>query len=83
MAANSEATSIASSPWDMQTNAQSQRQFEEEVKKQRRNCDWIENRATLDVEECSFQASRDRVEIQEGEDFQSQKCNIEECCSPI
>lgn len=45
----------------MQTNAQSQRQFEEEVvKKQRRNCDWIENRAILDIEECSFQASRDR-----------------------
>lgn len=60
MAANSETTSIASSPWDMQTNAQSQRKFEEKVEKQRRNHDWKENRATLDVEECSFQASRDR-----------------------
>jgi hypothetical protein len=45
----------------MQTNAQSQRKFDkEEVKKQRRHCDWIENRATLDVEECSIQAIRNR-----------------------
>lgn len=45
----------------MQTNAQSQRKFDkEEVKKQRRHCDRIENRATLDVEECSVQAIRNR-----------------------
>jgi len=59
IAADSGITSVASSPWDVQANAQSQRQFEEqEVEKQRRHCDGIENRATLNVEECSIQAIR-------------------------
>jgi hypothetical protein len=59
IAADSGMTSIASSPWDMQTNAQSQRQ-NAQCQRQRRHCDWIENRATLDVEEFSIQAIRNR-----------------------
>ena len=53
MVENSGITSIASSPGDLQTNAQSQRQFEEEeeVTNHRRHSNWIKDRATLGVEE--------------------------------
>ena len=57
MAANSGMSSVASSPWDSQDNAQSQRQFEEKgVKKQRRYSDRIENRATLNIESNNVKA---------------------------
>lgn len=61
MVENSGITSIASSPGDLQTNAQSQRQIEEEeVTNHRRHSDWIKNRTTLGVEESSIQAIRNR-----------------------
>jgi hypothetical protein len=59
IAADSGMTSIASSPWDMQTNAQSQRQ-NVQSQRQRRHCDWTESSASLDVEEFSIQAIRNR-----------------------
>ena len=61
MAANIGMSSVASSRWDSQDNAQSQRQFEEKgVKKQRRYSDRIENRATLDNESNNVQANQRR-----------------------
>jgi len=53
MSENSGQSSVASSPGDIQTDAESQPQPEEEVNKQRRQCDLIERRATLEAQACS------------------------------